>query len=214
MRSPARDAGSTLVELLVVLVLFGVVGSVVMPAIVTAMRSARVSSERTHALHEIEMALQRVGRELRVADPLYLTSGTDYGNEIGAEIVTDGTVQVIRFAVEPGDDGVDTLVQDVTTFDLAAFAEGTATPLELPQRRLVTSIDNGGDPVFTYLDAEDEVISCVPGEGGETKETCDNVYGSAQQIRIRVVRALDNNSSIEAETRINVRNTRYGGVGA
>jgi prepilin-type N-terminal cleavage/methylation domain-containing protein len=208
------EAGFTLVELLVVMVLLGVVGSVVTSAIVSGVNSARTTSARTHAIHELEVALQRVGRELRVADPLYLTTGTDYDRALGAEIVRSGEIRIVRFSVEdPGNGEPQELVQEVTVFDLATFVNdpANATPAEQPRRVLVTAIDNGIEPVFRYFDDSDQEIVCVPGVDGETKATCDNRYAAAAQIGVRFVRALEGQQPLRAETRISVRNTRYGG---
>jgi prepilin-type N-terminal cleavage/methylation domain-containing protein len=209
------EDGFTLVELLVVMVLFGVIGGIVTTAIVSGMNSARSTSARTHALHDIEVALQRVGRDLRVADPLYLTGDTNYGTEIGAEVVRDGQVQIGRFAVELGDDGVQRLLHDVTTFDLQTFVEDpeNATPVQQPTRTLVTAIDNGTEPVFRYFDQDGAEIVCTPGVDGETKQSCDGRYAAASQVSIRLIRLVDGQEPIRAETRISLRNTRYGGSG-
>jgi prepilin-type N-terminal cleavage/methylation domain-containing protein len=210
MRRSKAEAGFTLVELLVVLVLMGVVGGIVTSALVTGMQSSRATSARTMALHDIEVALQRVGRELRAADPLYLTDGEDYGERLGAEIVRDRSVQVVRFAVEEGDEGVDLLVQDTTVFDLDAYLnDPDATPVEQPRRTLVTAIHNGDDPIFRYYRADGALIDCEVGVDGATKATCDDRYAEASQIGIRLIRLVEGQSPIEAETRVTVRNTRY-----
>jgi prepilin-type N-terminal cleavage/methylation domain-containing protein len=207
------EAGFTLVELLVVIVLLGVVGGVVVSAITTGLRSASASTARTMALHDIEVALQRVGRDLRAADPLYLTASTDYGTTIGAEFLRDRKIEVVRFSIDV-EDGVRYLVQNSQQFDLDDVISGNPTATVLPQRRLVVDIDNDDpedDPIFVYYDADGILIDCVPGEHGETKQSCDDEYGAAQQIGIRLVRNVPGQEPIRAETRVNVRNTRYGG---
>jgi prepilin-type N-terminal cleavage/methylation domain-containing protein len=205
-----REEGFTLVELLVVVVLLGIVGGVVTNGIVTAMKSARATSVRTMALHDIEVALQRVGRDLRAADPLYLTDGSDYGQRLGAEVVRDRTVQVVRYSIATGDDGILRLVQDTTLFDLDAYLDDPdAEPVEQPRRTLVTAIDNGSEPVFTYYGADGVLIDCEVGVAGATKSTCDDRYAEASQLGIRLVREVAGQQPIRAETRVTVRNTRY-----
>jgi prepilin-type N-terminal cleavage/methylation domain-containing protein len=204
------EGGFTLVELLVVLVLMGVVGGVVTSAITTGLRSASATTTRTLALHDIEVALQRVGRDLRAADPLYLTSGSDYTTELGAEYVRDRHVNVVRFATEVGADGIQRLVQTTTLFDLDDVAAGSPTPISAPQRVLVTDIDNGLQPIFRYFGADGIEILCTPDVAGETKATCDDRYAEAAEVSIRLVRNVPGQQPINAETRVNVRNTRYG----
>jgi prepilin-type N-terminal cleavage/methylation domain-containing protein len=205
--------GFTLVELLVVMVLLGVVGGIVLNAIVTGSASARASTARTIALHDLEIALQRVGRDLRAADPLYVTSGTDledYGRQVGAEIVHDRAVHFVTFSVELID-GQQQLVQDTASVDLDELIE-SGLPIEdvittQPQRALVTGVDNPTD-VFTYYDREGEPIICAPGVDA-SKEDCDLLYSDAYQLGIRLERAVAGQEPVQAETRINVRNMRY-----
>jgi prepilin-type N-terminal cleavage/methylation domain-containing protein len=201
--------GFTVVELLVAVLLLGIVGTVVTSAVVTGLRTSRVTTERTMALHDLEIALQRVGRELRMADPLYLTDGTDYGTVVGAEVVQGRAVHVVRFAVQDGDDGVQRLVQDTTSFDLDAWVSGTTDEDAQPTSRvLVTAIDNGTAPVFTYFDRENNPIVCDATT--EDKADCDDRYAEATQIGVELVREVDGQDPVRASTRINVRNTRYG----
>jgi prepilin-type N-terminal cleavage/methylation domain-containing protein len=212
-RQRSGEAGFTLVELLVVLVLVGVVGGVVTSAIITGLSSASATTARTMALHDIEVALQRVGRDLRAADPLYLTAGTDYGTTIGAEFLRDRKIEVVRFSID-FEDGVRYLVQNSQQFDLDEVIAGNPTVTVLPQRRLVVDIDNDDpddDPVFVYFDSDGELIECDPTDVGESKQSCDDQYGAAHQIGIRLVRNVPGQEPIRAETRVNVRNTRYGG---
>ena len=204
----AREDGFTLVELLVAVVLLGVVGSVVVSAIVTGMNSARTTTARTMAIHELEVALQRVGRDLRAADPLYVSSDGNYGSHIGAEVVRDRQIQVLSFRVVV-EDGQQFLVQDTATADLDDVGGGVVEVTQQPRRTLVTNIDNGAAPVFTYYDDHGDPIVCVPAGGGPTQEECDLAYSDAYKIGLRLERQLTGQSPVQAETFITVRNMRY-----
>lgn len=208
MLRPRSEDGFTLVELLIVMVLLGVVGGVVTTSIVQALQSSRLTSERTLALHDIERSLQIVARELRVADPIYLTANDDYQSTIGAEVVRDRKVHVHTFTIEFVD-SVQFLVQDTTEYDLDSLNDGDPTndaPISLPRRRLVTDLDNGLESVFTYHDADGTEIECDVA----VADQCDDRYADAAQVGIRLVRNLAGQEPIRAETRVNVRNTRYG----
>lgn len=206
------QGGFTLVELLVVTLLVGIIGGFVTTSIVRSMQVSRTVSERAIALHDIERSLQVVARELRVADPIYLAGDGDYAFTIGAEIVRDRKIQVHTFTIETeagAEEGVQFLFQEINEYDLEAVGDGdplATEPVTLPRRRLITDVDNGIQAVFTYHDAQGEEIGCVD----EDAQTCADRYADASQIGIRLVRNLDDQEPIRAETRVNVRNTRYG----
>jgi prepilin-type N-terminal cleavage/methylation domain-containing protein len=201
------EQGFTLVELLVVVVLLGIIGGFTTTAVVTAMNNSRATSQRAIALHDIERSLQIVARELRVADPIYLTANADYAATIGAEIVRDRKIQVHTFTIEEIDD-LEYLVQNIVEYDIDDVGAGIpddVTPISLPQRRLVTDLDNELESVFTYHDEDGSEIDCST----LTVAECEDRYADAAQIGIRLIRNLDGQEPIRAETRVNVRNTRY-----
>lgn len=203
-----EQGGFTLVELLVVMVLTGIVGTVVTVSVVNSMSVARSTSQRATALHDVERALQVVGRELRIADPICLDEDGDYFNTIGAQVERDGATQIHTFTIEE-DDGIQFLFQDIVGYEpgdvQACEPRDDAAPTALPRRRLVTDVDNGIEAVFTYHDALGGDIDC---DDAAAELRCEQ----AVQIGIRLVRNLEGGEDIRAETRINVRNLRYGRV--
>ena len=202
------EEGVTLVELLVVLVLMGVVGGVVVSAIVSSMHSSRAASARTAAIHELEVSLERVGRELRAADPLYISDDGEYHQQLGAEFLRDRTIHVVNYLVETGDDGEQRLVQDLTTFDLDELVDDPdAAPVQAPRRTLITTLDNDGEPVFRYYDRDGDELHCDPDDEGES--VCRARFGSAHKVGIRFIREIPGHGDVRAETRLSVRNTRY-----
>lgn len=204
----ARQGGFTLVELLVVMALLGVVGGVVVNAITTGLASASTTTARTMAIHDLEVALQRVARDLRAADPIYLSSGGDYRTELGAEFLRDGGVHVTRFGVE-ADGDVQRLVQATTRFDVETdVTNPTAT--DLGAQTLVADIDNGDEPVFRYYRRNGQPIECEVGVAGETKSSCDAAYAEASRLEVSIVRAVEGQSPVRARTQVSIRNTRYG----
>jgi prepilin-type N-terminal cleavage/methylation domain-containing protein len=178
-RKPNRsEAGFTLVELLVVLTLLGVVGGIVTSAIVTSLSSARNTQTRIEALNELEIALQRVTRDLRAAEELVLYP-PDVGTDLGAEVRRDGTRTIVRYR----------LLADDERF----VREDTG-------QILVTRVDNPVDqPIFAYLDRFGNPLDCV----------ADNC-GNAAVVQVRLIRETVGQPVI-VETRVAIRNVRYGG---
>lgn len=206
------EAGVTLIELLIVTLLIGVVGSVVTMSLVQSMQFSRDTSERAMALHDIERSLQVVGRELRIAEQVILDAGGDFDERIAAQITRDGAFEIHTFTIEhenPDDpDSIQLLFQSIVEYDREdVFANGFdgATAVSQPRRRLITDIDNGIEAVFTYHVPGGEEITCDQSVAGD----CRDAYGNANQIGIRLVRNLAGQEPIRAETRITVRNLRY-----
>jgi prepilin-type N-terminal cleavage/methylation domain-containing protein len=176
------QGGFTLVELLVVLVLLGIVGGIVGSAVITSFRSSRATTNRTVALHELETALQRMTRDLRAADPLVLSSSGQYDRQIGAWIDRDGVREIVRYEiVDVG--GIQQLIRVDTN------------------QTLVSLVDNGGEPVFRYLDEDGEQIPCAA--------DCSSAYLRAARVEIRLVREIPNREPVRAITSVGVRGMRF-----
>jgi prepilin-type N-terminal cleavage/methylation domain-containing protein len=200
-----REEGFSLVELLVVMVIMGAIGGIVVNAIVTSLSSARASTDRTMAIHEMEVALQRVARDLRAANPVFISAEERYHEQIGAAFLYDGRIRVVNFeVVHPEPDAEDQrqrLVQETTVLNIGDDIDDVDPDAMQSQHTLVTTIDNGDEPLFRYYDESDNLISCV--------DECDAAYASARKLGIRLVRDVTGQSPVVAETRIHVRNTRY-----
>lgn len=178
----SRESGTTLVELLIVMVIFTAVGGVVLSSTVTALQNAAATNARIDALQELELAMQRVSRDLRAADPLELVDG-EYDTALGASILRGGERTSVRFRlVDAGD--VQQMVREDTS------------------HALVTNLDNDGDPVFEYLDRFGREISCTT--------DCDTALLQAAQVQVRFVRVIPNSTPAIVETRVGVRNLRHG----
>ena len=215
--TPTRgDDGFTLVEVLIVTVLLGIVGSVVTMSLVQSMQFSRATSERAIALHDIERSLQVVGRELRIAEQVILDADGAFDERLAAQITRDGAFQIHTFTIESEDpddpDSIQLLFQSIVEYDredVLTNGFSGATAVTQPRRRLITDIDNGIEAVFTYHRSDGQEIVCAPDVAGD----CRDAYGNANQIGIRLVRNLHDQEPIRAETRITVRNLRYQRLG-
>ena len=67
-RSRDDEQGVTLVEMLVVLLILGIAGSIMVGALVTGTRLSVLTAQRAHAVQETTIAVERVTGDLRHAD--------------------------------------------------------------------------------------------------------------------------------------------------
>lgn len=189
---PERRGGEdalTLVELLVVVVLVAVVGSIVTSGIVSALRSAQATNARVEALNELEIATQRISRDLRAAEAIIVDA-----DEPGWLITSvlreeDGSLSQVTYFVDSDD--------VLRRFDT--------------QQTLVTAIGNDRaetagdpeDPIFTYHRQDGSIIETCDGP-----TTCDGLA----QVGVRLVRDIDDRTPVVVETRTAIRNVRYGTI--
>lgn len=141
------EAGFTLVELLVVLTLLGVIGSIVTSGLVQSMRVTRESQTRIEAMAELQRGAERMGRELRAACPL---TGAD-PSDVRLVVARDGTRFEHRFRLSGG----------AVTHRVVEDPDGTPTTVQ-PERVLVPAVDTTLTR-FTYLDA-DGLVATAPGD--------------------------------------------------
>jgi prepilin-type N-terminal cleavage/methylation domain-containing protein len=71
------DAGFSLIELMVVVMLTAVIGGVVSVSLITGMRSTRQDQSRGNASNAVQLMVEQISRDVRVADPLRSVSTTD-----------------------------------------------------------------------------------------------------------------------------------------
>ena len=196
MWSRVRDqSGVTLVELLVVLVILGVVGSVVTTAIVSSLRSAAVTTDRVIAINELETAMQRMTRDLRAARPALIFEGEDIDRSVGAVVDQGAGEREIKYFVTD-QDGRDVLIREVRESD----------SLQVSQT-LVTLVDNEDIPVFEYIKSDGQPVDCA----GLPHEDCADEVRRAPEVRIRLVRGIERRDRrpVTVETIVSVRNVRY-----
>ena len=202
-----REGGFTLVELLVVLVIFGVIGGFVTATIVSALQTSRRAEARIHALNDLQRGIERVGRELRAASPLFLHEGQAFAEGVGAQVVRGGERILYEYYLIDTGDSVE-LREDVTRRtldgDLISEQEGL----------FIADIANleTGTPLFTYFITDPDTgeireLDCVA--EGLLATDCLNKHLTATQIRLTLEKLLPEAEPIRVETVVNIRNTRY-----
>jgi prepilin-type N-terminal cleavage/methylation domain-containing protein len=143
-RGSEQDSGFSLVELLVVIVLLGIVGTVTTAGVVNALRTTRVQTDETGTLESAKVAIERVTREIRGANALVTCQPRTM-----AFTYTQANVRTaITFTVTADSANASELTQDKTVTDLASGAATTT------HTRVLGGLAIGAsDAVFTYADA-------------------------------------------------------------
>jgi prepilin-type N-terminal cleavage/methylation domain-containing protein len=137
------DAGVTLVELLVSIILLGIVGAISSAAIITATRTQQATTGLVEARTEAARVVERVSRDLRAANPLRVAEATS----VTVDTLRGGTCERRRYYV-----GADARMM----LDVSRFASGTACNVVGANPGSVTTSSiaddvTGSNPMFTYF---------------------------------------------------------------
>lgn len=181
----SREAGSSLVELLVVLVLFGAIGLVSTAAMVSAQRAQRRQTDNAQVLIDSKQALTRLTRAVRAANPVLLAED----RRLRIQRVDGGEIVDTTFAVV-SEAGVPQLVADESV-----TVHGTIAP---PVRRVILDrLSSASDAIFGYADASGAAIAAT----GSSPSTYPTREVRVVTFHLRVHRAfgppLDIRDSVE-----------------
>jgi type II secretory pathway pseudopilin PulG len=94
-----REEGATLVELLMVMIMMAVIGSIVASAVHTSFRMQRRQMAQVESLNELKLAFERVTRDARAADPI-LAGST--GTQLITRICRSGTYTTRTYRMQAG----------------------------------------------------------------------------------------------------------------
>jgi len=183
--------GVTLVELLVVIVLLGVVGSYMTRSMVSGMRATMSTQSRFDGLADLQQSVNRMTRELRAADPLVRASSNtttavvetyrdaSFTTKLRYTYTYCPTQQhiVVRREVNPSG----------TPTAISCGAAGNTV--------LIPNVNNGATPVFAYQRAD-----------GTAAGAADKVF----RIQVTVQRAVTGPpaDTITVRTTVRLRNER------
>ena len=177
-RDRRRDqAGFTLVEMLVVLMLVGVVGSVVMSVTVQAMRTASRQEDQTRTLTAAKVGLERMTRELRGANSL-ITTGA---REVAFVTRTGGVRRQTRIFARTTATGTELVQEDQLSDPTTGVPTSTSTRVVLGGLAVGRS-----EALFTYYAGD------YYGEGDPRTSALNPPTPGATRtvgIRVRLLRA-------------------------
>lgn len=177
-----QQDGLTLVELLVVLLLVSVIGSIVAGGVIRGMRAEAHAQSRIEAFEQMQIAMERVSRDVRAASPLIEAED----DRIQLELTRDGTC--FRFTYEVDDDAL-LVVEE-------RLADDCETPTASSVRVLVPELEPGST-VFVYeMDEYDN---------GERKEA--DAVDDIRFVTITFTRTLFDQSPVTVRTVVGLRNS-------
>ncbi len=183
------EAGYTVLEVMVVLLLFGIFGVAVATSLSAFIRTTRVADDKTSAVADVRVAEEAVARDLRAANPIddiAPASVTTYENKVsfsvycsppgtgscGANRLRKVTYQLVANRFEQ--------VVGSTTRVLVGPNAHDAVPVN---ERLGAVVNASSDPIFTYLDRTGQILDTT---GNATSVTTRRIHDCTKSVRIHL----------------------------
>ena len=200
------ERGVSLVELLVVIVLMSVIGSVVTTSLVRGMKLSASTQSRFDALADLQKSVDRMTRELRAAAPLTVGGAPLLVAEphyISMYSFRSSFSERRRFTYRycPTQQTLHAWPEGPTPVPAGAVPALTCGTTTAPV--LISDVANGSynaavpsTAVFTYYDSSGAVLPYPI------------VLASVQRIRVSVTRALPGQNPITVQTMVRLRNAR------
>lgn len=198
------DSGMTLIELLVVMLLIGAIGTVFATGVIGGTKAGKGVADRSEASAQLQIAAERIAREIRVADPVEI--GTASGTGLQARVYRNGVCTRYIYRV------VGTQLVQYTQGPLtpAPLAVGSPTlndtcttpaateppPAALPSRVMVTDLAPG--TVFSYFDRTSAPINFAVSPRPSEKLIA--------AVEIRLVQTNAARGALQVSTRVAIRN--------
>lgn len=193
----ADEEGLTLVELMVVITIFGIVMAGLFGGLTGIIRATNTIDVRTENVDQARLAIASLSRDLRTAAPgpageaAFLVAD-DRNARFHAQLGEGGTPVLVELAV----DAQDRLVETVTPPTIAADGSVTYDPADTRQRFIASYLHNTADePIITYL-ALDQDGARQP---LATPITDPQQLRSIRLVRIELVMARDQGSRVEPQ---------------
>jgi type II secretory pathway pseudopilin PulG len=149
----AADAGVSLIEVLVVVIMLGIVGGILTTTMISGMRTTRQEQNRSDSSSLVQTQLARLARDLRVADPIRAASATS----MTVDVYRSGTCVRDTWTVASNN-----LVLTAVTYPTWASCKNyptTAIATSSITKTVITGLNNGATPVFAFQDATGATLS-------------------------------------------------------
>jgi len=183
------EDGFTLVELLVVMGILLIVGTVILNGLVSGLRATERGQARVEALTDLERAAERMARDLRFADPLDAATTT----QVIVNVLRDnGGTQVrhrVTYVVAAG---------TITETRAVYSPPEAATPVSTTTRAVIEDLDPTAT-AFAFFKAD-----------GQAWVSGTDALNELAEIQLDLRRELANQDPMELETSVFVRNVDDG----
>ncbi len=206
----ADERGVTLIEMLVVIVLMGIVGSVVTTSLVRGMQGSAATQSRLDALTDLQESVDRMTRELRAAAPLQTAEANRAVVVVFEENFTKQVRYTYQYCPVEGRLHVRTEGPFATPAPPAKLASQLTTPAgSIPCGTAGPLIDrvvnSTTQPVFQYFTSTATITDAnalLPVSPATQLSAAQ--LAQVRQIRVRIVRSLPKGSGQTIPTPINV----------
>ena len=180
-----HEGGATLVEMLVIVILMGVVGSIVTNSLVLAMRTTMRSQDRSYSLAELQKGAERLSREIRSGTPVALSAST-----ATLDVIRNGQRHRLTYTITAG--GV--LQQTKQIWNSSASNPSLIAANSTVTTPVVTDLVVAAP--FTYFDREGTAIA-----------TPAAPYSTVDRVVVTLQRQLDGQPAIRIDSGVELRNT-------
>lgn len=193
----ADDSGITMVEVMVVIVLMGIVGSVMTTSLVKGMEASASTQSRFDALTDLQESVDRMTRELRAGAPVQVAES----NRVAVVVYRNNFTQQVRYTYQ----------YCPSTQRLHVWRQGPlptpAPPATSAFPTAPAALDCATTTVPRVADAVSSVVFSYRTRLGATMTTPVNP-AQVGQIRVRIQRSLPTQPAITVETVVRLRNVR------
>jgi type II secretory pathway pseudopilin PulG len=194
------EAGITLVEMLVAIVLFAIVGTMVTNGLVRGMQATRQTQDRVTALADLQKGTERMGRELRAGVPVEVTGGLG-GFTATVDVRRQSkryrhAYQVLDAGVGAGGQPVGRLDVTVSVFDPSSSTTPVSVTTTTLLRDLVNRPSDPSTAPFTYYrrgSTTPEVAPALP-------------FATIDRVEVALQRRLPEQGPIALRSAITIRN--------
>jgi len=210
-RSPETDAGFTVVELSVVLLLLGFITVLVMGSLSAFVDHTRITETRTQTLTATQRAVETVAKDLRAANPIDAISGTDL-------TVYDSQVSFSVHCTRVGVDGcgsnklrpttyrvVDNRLERITSAGTRVILKGVVPTGRPEPERYGAIVNVAGEPVFSYFKGTGAQIA-TSGVGTPASSVAFRDCAKSVKIRIVARSAQQGQNTVRLLTKVDLRN--------
>ena len=189
-KAEGHEGGYTLIELMVVVLLFSIFGVAVQTSMSAFARTTRVTDDKTSAVASVRVAEEAIARDLRAANPIDdidPEAVTNYQNKVRfAVYCATGTPNCVGNLRQVTYQLVSNRLEQVigsNTRVLVGPNGQSAVPLA---ERLGSVVNTSTDPVFTYLDKDGQPFEIVStGQAVSTRTIHDCT--KAVEIHLKVI---------------------------